>query len=64
MVFGDVLHRRDWHIKRRQADFDSRVVKQSQKQHAKKTFGVNLAFDFSGFGLESQKAPAYAVASC
>ncbi len=38
--------------------------KQDQQQHAKKSFGVNLAFDFSGFGLESQKAPALAEAAC
>jgi len=38
--------------------------KQDQQQHAKKSFGVDLALDFSGFGLESQQAPALDVATC
>lgn len=51
------------HFEKPQADFDSRVVKQSQNKHAKKSFGVDLAFDFSGFGFgKTQTAPALAVA--
>jgi len=46
-----------------QADFDSRVVKQSQKKHAKKIFGVDLTA-FKGFGLSGVTggAPAFALA--
>ncbi len=36
------MHRHKMYFKRRQADFDSRVVKQGSKIHAEKTFGVDL----------------------